>query len=892
MEYLSTSEFAKLWNMSSRRVQVLASTGRVNGAKKKSGVWLIPQNAIKPTTTKSYDFYERTIKNRRMLKQLLKKSYIKFGAQMDPSEFRLTVIVTLHANIIEETFSESKISNKEYVAKYVYNWMKGESNKTIDMTLFSELFDYFKEYIHNSNGDILNTLSWSYQYLNDILNDNNFAKTQFFTEQYMIEFLMKNFQEKYSGGIIFDPCCGGGNMLTAILEKLNSYGNQNVDFDMMKLMTKKIIGFDIDENLAYITILNIRIKCLELLTIQNVDIDFETWSAITPEIYYPNSTTLTGTLDNDCVIKNRLTGEEIKVSSLLGRFEIVITNPPFATIKGMDSTLNTFLKQNFPNSNSDMCVAFIDKVSRFLSAKGTAFMVVQNSWMFLNSFENFRKDFLGKNCINEILDLGSGAFLDITGEKSSIALLTFESLQESGENKIYYQSLKNRSIKEKIEGSINHKGIYVNQSDVFNNEYSRFDFMNVKTFKDFYYSGGKIKDFAVPMQGTSTGDSKKLVGYFWEHLGDHDWKLVSKGGGYSRWQGLNRYVVKWGIDGAFIKNQKGSVLRNVKYFPDTELVFSDTGTSGLNVRLLMPSQLFIASGPGIRFKSGNKYAVMAVLNSRLTSYYMRILSPKLTIAAGYIANIPITQEMALSRYLATQAKICVESKKLFLMNRPNNIEYSDEYFDTLPNKINKAVEQLMVYELKLELQKLESEKSIEDFILAKSGISKNDTELLFEEMGIPAYNISQKKNIDISEIDKKWKDITNWIGVLNKTRVSKYDLGIDGSLEFLSKNFNTNPKMLVETIEENISEFVLMKQKYFDLIMHNSVLTYLKYNIITGVEFKKVESSKIIQFICERFLIEKNIAEEWLENRFSCVHSNIFLINRFFIKKSIMEKVI
>ncbi|WP_217809026.1 hypothetical protein, partial [Enterococcus sp. 7E2_DIV0204] len=185
MEYLSTSEIAKLWNMSSRRVQVLASTGRVNGAKKKSGVWLIPQNAIKPTNTKSYDFYERTIKNRRMLKQLLKKSYIKFGAQMDPSEFRLTVIVTLHANIIEEAFSESKISNKEYVAKYVYNWMKGESNKTIDMTLFSELFDYFKEYIHNSNGDILNTLSWSYQYLNDILNDNNFAKTQFFTEQYM-----------------------------------------------------------------------------------------------------------------------------------------------------------------------------------------------------------------------------------------------------------------------------------------------------------------------------------------------------------------------------------------------------------------------------------------------------------------------------------------------------------------------------------------------------------------------------------------------------------------------------------------------------------------------------------------------------------------------------------
>ncbi|HBN05952.1 MAG TPA: hypothetical protein DD434_09225, partial [Bacteroidales bacterium] len=64
------------------------------------------------------------------------------------------------------------------------------------------------------------------------------------------------------------------------------------------------------------------------------------------------------------------------------------------------------------------------------------------------------------------------------------------------------------------------------------------------------------------------------------------------------------YCVKWGTDGEFIKSQPGSAIRNAAYFEETELVFSDTGTAGLNVRVLLPGQLFVASGPGIRLKYG------------------------------------------------------------------------------------------------------------------------------------------------------------------------------------------------------------------------------------------------------------------------------------------------
>ncbi|WP_295149163.1 DNA-binding protein [uncultured Peptoniphilus sp.] len=47
--YLGVKEIARLWNISERRVRVLCSEGRVEGAFKEGNIWKIPENAIKPS---------------------------------------------------------------------------------------------------------------------------------------------------------------------------------------------------------------------------------------------------------------------------------------------------------------------------------------------------------------------------------------------------------------------------------------------------------------------------------------------------------------------------------------------------------------------------------------------------------------------------------------------------------------------------------------------------------------------------------------------------------------------------------------------------------------------------------------------------------------------------
>ncbi len=48
MEYLTSAEFAKKWNVSQRRVAIYCKEGRIKGAVLKGRMWMIPADAKKP----------------------------------------------------------------------------------------------------------------------------------------------------------------------------------------------------------------------------------------------------------------------------------------------------------------------------------------------------------------------------------------------------------------------------------------------------------------------------------------------------------------------------------------------------------------------------------------------------------------------------------------------------------------------------------------------------------------------------------------------------------------------------------------------------------------------------------------------------------------------------
>ena len=49
MEYLTTTEMAKKWEISARRVAILCEQGRIKGVVKKGKMWLLPSNSVRPS---------------------------------------------------------------------------------------------------------------------------------------------------------------------------------------------------------------------------------------------------------------------------------------------------------------------------------------------------------------------------------------------------------------------------------------------------------------------------------------------------------------------------------------------------------------------------------------------------------------------------------------------------------------------------------------------------------------------------------------------------------------------------------------------------------------------------------------------------------------------------
>lgn len=93
------------------------------------------------------------------------------------------------------------------------------------------------------------------------------------------------------------------------------------------------------------------------------------------------------------VVVNLVNGNELGMDDALSNADAIITNPPFATIKGMRQEEKEFLKKNYLDANCDTCVSFMVAIHNLLKPTGVCGIVSQNSWMHLKSFKEIRNYF-------------------------------------------------------------------------------------------------------------------------------------------------------------------------------------------------------------------------------------------------------------------------------------------------------------------------------------------------------------------------------------------------------------------------------------------------------------------------------------------------------------------
>lgn len=868
--YLSTQEISDIWGITKRRVQELCVNNRVPGAFRIGKMWAIPADAVKPKDARLREHIKESApigatirKARRALKSLVDTAVKEFGSSgLSPKDTLQTLVVLFAARLLETVGEDIDLCLETCEDFFRYKISLFVSDQAT-----SNIIKYISEY----NLCLDDSLSWVYQFAvkrSDVFKYND---TQFFTEKYMINTLVDSVHIN-SGSRVVDPACGGGNFLLYSFDSFVKQAPESDAFDRAEFALNNLYGYEIDPFLARVGAFNLKFKALTYVA-RGRKVSIDDFKCLHPLVFYPKRESISGFLDREWEKQQVVNCDNGKTLYLIDVFEkanVVVTNPPFRTIKGMPREQKEYLQDFYPMAKCDMCNAFLERVMEVLPDGGKAAMVTQNSWMYLDSFIPLRNKVLSDYTIDRIWELGSNAFYDLSGEKANVVLVTASKATPSESHKIELGILRNMGI-ESIEAVLKNRTVqllHIKQTDVLKNIESRFDMVSTNHLKSLQTNCDQYKSYAIPMQGTSTGDAKNLIDYYWKHIGDSDWVLVSKGGGYSRFEGLNSYCVKWGKDGEFIKNTKGSAIRNANYFNETQLVFSDTGTAGLNVRVLLPRQIFVASGPGIRVIKGRAHAHLAFLNSRFASFFVRLLSPKLTIAAGYIGKIPVTESILFSAELEQLAKQCLKSKKRRLTKRPNTFEFA-YVLHQKGKTISDMAKLWFLEDIEDEWTQLRNEQMIEDLISSEMKLTAEDLQAIDNYVGRRVIFASQAE-------PQKALCESDAAGVLGydcfprRTKAGKGTLGTDGLIEFISQSKGLSCEKVYRELKAGFAWF---KNCYTDLYVHALLMSVLKFREEThnDVSIETIpiemgaESTEDVRFV-----------KAWIETRFNIVHNGVF----------------
>lgn len=889
MDYISAQDAATKWGISKRRVQTLCASHRIENAVRVGNMWILPEDAEKPSDRRIKHKKATTLMTCKTNPIRVARNQIKTistkGMQLLLTEERSLDeakidIITIFASELLAHYAHSANTDASYslVCQITENGEKKSTNALIIQNLIKEFISQHEFFCDDS-------LSWCYQYINKVGKNIPYSTTQFFTEKYMISTLVDSLHIEPEMKLM-DPACGGGNFLLYCLdvlaeEHLTKVNNSKEMVEGLNRILENIYGYEIDPYLAVVASINLRLKCVALLAKHCGHCDIYNFNSFSPQIFFPVEDTIGGALDASFLPQTiRMVGKPsgVKIQDVFQEIDIIATNPPFQTVKGMDEKQKEYLKHYYPQCKCDMCNAFIELSSKLLKIGGKAGLVTQNSWMYLDSFTSFRETLLSRCTIQSICELGSNAFYDLNGEKTNVALLRFENSLPQPETKVKLTALNTMETAQ-IEDILSSNAAddmysqFISQTDVLNNAGARFDMVSSTHLRDNLLHSEQYGAYAVPMQGTSTGDSKKLIRPFWEHIGDLDWRLVSKGGGYARWQGLNHYCVKWGEDGEYIKAIKGSAIRNAKYFNETQMVFSDTGTAGLNVRELLPEQIFVASGPGIRIQAGNHYAHLAFLNSRYASYYIRLLSPKLTIAAGYIAKIPMSATLVTSKSLSTLAEQCIVLKKRRLEKRPYNIEFNYLCHDDTIS-IKKAAYQWLRDDLYCEWTQLKLEEQIDQEIFCEMKLTREDIAAIDEYLGSKLiYSRRSSKELDMKAWPEIFMQSLDYNCDLKRTKATKKSLGCDGIIEFLSQKLAVSCETIYNAFVEERVALDKVITLYRSLYFHALVMSALRYK----EQRIRMSVADILLKSGITDISDLNDFKDWIRTEFNIVHNESFL---------------
>ena len=348
------------------------------------------------------------------------------------------------------------------------------------------------------------------------------------------------------------------------------------------------------------------------------------------------------------------------------RYDVAVTNPPYMGGSGMNTKLSEYVKGRYPDSKSDLFAVFIERCGEIAKSGGYQAMITQHSWMFLSSFEKLRERLLSFDIVN-MAHLGARAFEEIGGEVVQTTAFVIRRNYIAGYKGEYCRLISPTTQQGK-------EDMFLAGENRFAAEQANFS--KIPGCPVAYWVGDTVirafennllGQVAYPKTGFTTGNNDDYLRLWHEVSIDKvgsKWFALNKGGAYRKWYGNNEYLVDWENNGQHIKEQKGSTIRNPEYYFKEGVTWSKITSYKFSGRYSPADHIFDAVG--LMCFEGNNVDldyILALFCSEISSYFLAILNPTLSMTTGAVSNLPVIYSRKTSNEMKPIVKENVEIAK-------------------------------------------------------------------------------------------------------------------------------------------------------------------------------------------------------------------------------------
>ena len=336
---------------------------------------------------------------------------------------------------------------------------------------------------------------------------------------------------------------------------------------------------------------------------------------------------------------------QAELQPLSERYDVVVANPPYMGGSNMNKWISAWVKNNYANAKRDLCTCFVDRGFGLANDRGHISMITASSWMFISSFEEFRKTLLRRSSITSMIQQSTHGYAGVTVSTTMFVL---------------------------AEGAQDVTGTYIRLEDFDRPQWQEpralealadpdcgwlycraaLDFADIPGAPIAYWlpaSSGKAflerqcADIFQSAGRTKTHNNEVYLRKWWEISTDKlgaKWRRYCNGGGFSKWAGLDYDVVNWSAEAIAEYSSHGG-LPNMDLCDKFGLCWGLITSSKTSFRV-KPADYLYSSGSPTLIASNPEETInaMAFLNSSLCEAYLDALNPTLNTTVNDVLALP------------------------------------------------------------------------------------------------------------------------------------------------------------------------------------------------------------------------------------------------------------